>query len=513
MIRLLSPDCLSFRWVLAGDEMARVDQAVIERHGVPGVVLMETAGRHIARAVQTVAPHGRIIIVCGSGNNGGDGFVAARHLQGWRRQVTVYLAAEISQLKGDARVHFEACRLSGVSIKYTADWTPDELRSLGSANIIVDGLLGTGLRGSVREPALGMIQAMNDSQSRVLAIDVPSGVCASTGQLLGVAVAAEWTVSFQASFLGHWHHPGAQRTGELMLADIGMPVSALEPYSHRQVILPDALRCVFEQRASNTHKGTYGHCLVLGGRLGASGAGLMAADAALASGAGLATLGTVPELVPALSRDAYEVMVTPLLAALGEATFVDQILAFDAVILGPGLPKNSLAERSIKDIVTRPSLRGVVDADGLNQLDIALNGIHEDRWVLTPHPGEAARLLGISSKDVQHNRYDAALALARESRSIVVLKGALSLVAAPDGRLAVCPAGNPGMASAGTGDVLAGVIGSLLAQGYAPWDAARFGVLWHGMAGDAARDAKGEASLRARDVIHGLGEVERCYRD
>jgi NAD(P)H-hydrate epimerase len=460
-------------------------------------------------------PGARVAIVCGRGNNGGDGLVAARHLADWGRRVEVVLTAPPESMSGDAALQLAAVRALDLPIHPATDEAAFEyLPAPGSFAVVVDALLGTGLKGEVRGLAVEAIAWMNGQGVPVLAVDTPSGLCGDTGRVLGAAVRATRTVTLAASKLGHWLHPGPDHVGELVVADIGIPEASLAGRGPERRVLDDAdLAPVCAPRPENAHKGTFGHVYVLAGSVGRTGAARMVADAAMRAGAGLVTIGTTPEALTQIGAQVYEVMTE---VGFGDVEQLAARLASrDALVVGPGMPVDAAHRALLLDLLPRLDVPAVIDADALNHASSAPEVLRRGGpKVLTPHPGEAARLLGATTQDVQADRAGAATRLARLTGAVVVLKGAHTLVARPDGGLALCPDGNPGMASAGMGDVLAGIIGALLARGLSPEAAAAAGVLWHARAGDVAAERGTPTTLIARDVIAALAEAEKrtCCR-
>lgn len=494
------------RRVLMPDEMAAADRYAAEALGVPGIALMENASRHVARAVaERAGPGCRIGVLCGGGNNGGDGFGAARHLAAWGHSVELWLIRDPAQYAGDAAVNLEACRRMGLSIAVMGE---GEAPPDGRYGLLVDALLGTGLSGEVRGAARRAIEWMGRQSAPVVAVDIPSGVDGRTGAVLGAAVRAAHTVTFATSKPGHWLHPGATLRGTLEIVDIGMPPQAIERTATQRWLLGERdLAPVRAARDPNTHKGRQGHVYVLGGDVGRTGAVRMCADAALRAGAGLATIGTTSAALSGLGPVLYEVMAEPAFER-GAAGLIERLAGFDAVAVGPGVPTSEAARALLAQALPAVETPMVIDADGLN------HAVHDPailagpERVLTPHPGEAARLLGCSTAEVQADRLGAARRLVEKTGATVVLKGAHTLVHAADG-LAFCPDGNPGMATAGMGDVLTGVIAALLARGLPPGVAARAGVLWHARAGDRAAARTSENHLVAGDLVAALAEAER----
>jgi len=502
--------------VVSAAEMRALDRWTIE-HGTPGHVLMERAGAGAARVLRERLrrPRGPTVVVCGRGNNGGDGFVVARHLRRGRLPVEVWLAGRPEEVRGDAARMLAAWRKGRGSVHdLTAPGGVEALaRRLAQAAVVVDGLFGTGLNAPVEGVLAAAIDAINACGAPVLALDIASGLSADTGLPLGTAVRATVSAAFGYPKLGQVVYPGVELTGLLAVVDIGIPAAALAAVAPGVALLEgQEVGRLLAPRPRDAHKGTFGHVLVIAGSRGKTGAALLAAGAAVRSGAGLTTLAVPASLHPVLEGHVREAMTAALpdtgggAAALGEGAAVDALLADRAaVVCGPGLGLDGPTRALVAHVVRRAGAPLVLDADGLNA--VAGTGLLRERagpTVVTPHPGEMARLLATDASSVQADRLGAARALARAERVVVVLKGARTIVASPDGAAAVSPTGNPGMASGGTGDVLAGLVGGLLAQGLPPYEAATLGVFAHGAAGDAVASRRGEAGLSASDIIEEL---------
>jgi hydroxyethylthiazole kinase-like uncharacterized protein yjeF len=512
------------RAVLTAAEMRQADRETIEEVGLPGAVLMENAGAAVARVILERYPAARhLVILCGKGNNGGDGFVVARRLLHLRPHTLLLGGRE--EVGGDARLHMGTYERSGgvvTEVKDEAAWQRVREGLLG-ADLLVDALLGTGLR---REPegvvgqAIAEVARCQEGGTPVVAVDIPSGIPSDEGEVPWPTVKASVTVTFAAPKYGHVLPPACDRIGELLVVDIGIPAATILKTGPRLFLLEalDAARA-FPPRAPGSHKGTYGHVLVVAGSLGKTGAAVLAAGGALLSGAGLVTVATAAPALPMVAAGRPEIMTEPLPAAASGGIAreaVERAVSLarrrDAVVLGPGLGQDLGTRDFVREFVRRCPVPLVVDADGLNALAPspslraagALEALRRDQpTVLTPHPGEIARLLGLKSEEVQRRRLETARNLARETGALVVLKGHRTLVVEVDGRAAVNPTGNPGLASGGTGDVLAGVIGSLLAR-HPPAVAAAAGVYLHGLAGDRAAQSRGEESVLAGDLLDSL---------
>jgi ADP-dependent NAD(P)H-hydrate dehydratase / NAD(P)H-hydrate epimerase len=469
-------------------------------------------------------------VLCGKGNNGGDGFVVARRLLDLGP--TVYLVGTRADVRGDARLHLGVFERSGGAIEElasAADWESRRERALG-ADLIVDALLGTGLNqqpsGLVGQVIADLASSARQRSRPLVAVDIPSGIASDTGELAWATVEATLTVTFAAPKYGHVLPPACDRVGELMVTDIGIPRSLLETAELWLLERNDAAR-VYTPRRPDAHKGGFGHVLVVAGSVGKTGAAILSGSAALRAGAGLVTVATPAPALPMVAAGPPELMTEALptgSAGTLQSEAISRALTLaekrDAMVLGPGLGQGAETREFVRQVVRRSSVPLIVDADGLNALAASprvpagLDALRRDRpTVLTPHPGEMARLVGHDTKEVQRRRLEMARALALETGAVVVLKGHRTLVADGSGRTAVNPTGNPGMATGGTGDVLSGMIGALLARGIDAWTAATAAVFLHGTAGDRAAARRGQEGMIAGDLIEALPETLRALED
>lgn len=474
-------------------QVRAIDASLIAA-GTPGFELMQRAARATWRALVRRWPTANeLSVVAGHGNNAGDGYLVALLAQraGW--QVRVLAAGEPQRLQGDAaRAHAEAVA-EGVDVKA---WTAQtELRG-----IVLDALLGTGVSGEVREPYASAIAAINASGLPVAAVDIPSGLCANTGRLLGDAVRADLTVTFIGLKVGLFTGDAADVVGELVFNNLQAAPELLNAIDISARRLNPGNLPRLPPRASTAHKGQFGHVLLIGGDRGFGGAILLSAQSALRSGAGMVSVATRGEHVPAALARIPEAMVLGTSSANQLMGLLDKV---SILVVGPGLGQAAWG-RSLLSAAANSPLPQVWDADALNLLSEQCVNLPKD-CVITPHPGEAARLLGISTAEVQADRPAAAHALSKKYAAVVVLKGAGSLIASPDGRLAVCHQGHPAMATAGLGDVLAGLIGALRAQGMAAFEAACLGVWLHANAG--AQQGKSGRGLAASDLIPAIRQL------
>lgn len=500
--------------LLTAEEMRTLDQHTIDRVGVPGSVLMETAGRGVFQALRDRFSgrirDGKTAVVCGRGNNGGDGFVVARCLKNHGCLVSAYLLGSRETVGGDAAVHLRAYLGSGGHlVEITEDACEEHAGSIRDATLVVDAVLGTGLVDDVRGLAARAIAWVNQAASPAVSVDIPSGVSSDTGRLCGTAVRADLTVTFAYPKRGHYLYPGASCVGRLETVDIGVPPDALSTLGPGLFCLEHDDVCDRLDRPPDAHKGTLGHVVVFGGTPGKTGAPGLAAWAALRSGAGLATVACPSGLGDA--RLPLELMTQPLRDGPdwhGSQWDVarESSRQADALVVGPGLGTASGAGAFLRRLLAEEGAPAVLDADALNLLarEPEIRASRRREVVLTPHPGEAARLLGKSTSDVQADRVGAANELARAFGCPVILKGAASLVGDRDSAVFLIPRGNPGMATAGSGDVLSGVVGALLARGLEGRTACCLGGYVHALAGDKAAEQVGVEGLVASDILDGL---------
>ena len=477
-------------------QVRELDRTAIEEAGIPGYTLMSRAGAAAWDTLRGAWPEARrIVVVCGTGNNGGDGYVLARLALQAHCRVTVLQAGEAGHIGGDALTARAAYVAAGGEIH------AGDLARLADAEVIVDALFGTGLDRPLEGGWLAMVEAVNRMGIPVLAIDIPSGLHADTGAVLGAAVKADRTVTFIGRKQGLYTGQAAEFTGEITFSDLGVPAGIYQRVSPpARLLMAPQLGVLAAPRPRAAHKGANGHVLVVGGDHGMNGAPRLAGEAALRVGAGLVSLATRAEHAAAISAACPELMSH----GVGSARDLSPLLARATVVaVGPGLGRSRWAQ-ALLAAVLETSLPLVVDADALNLL--SREPLRRDGWVLTPHPGEAGRLLQQDTARVQEDRYAAVRALAEIYGGVAVLKGAGTLVYHAGAPVEVCAAGNPGMATGGMGDVLSGVIAGLIAQGLEPPQAAAAGVCLHALAGDRAA-CHGERGMTARDVIGALRAV------
>jgi NAD(P)H-hydrate epimerase len=503
--------------LLTADEMRALDRATSEAFGLPSIVLMEHAGKGVAQAARAMLGQAarHVCLVCGKGSNGGDGFVAARWLLRWGYVPEIFLVGRCDEVEGDARANLDLCLKTGLEVEeITGDADYVLLAgSLRRSALVIDALLGTGLSGPPR-PAVGQaIRQIAGVKRPVLSVDIPSGVNADTGEAFDPHVVADRTVTFGAWKRGLALHPGAACAGVIELVDIGLPQALLNELDRVPVLVERAdVAALLPPRAPEFHKGDAGRALLVAGSRRFGGAALLAARAACRGGAGLVTLASVGALADALRVQTPEAMFVGLPegddGGLGPGA-LDRLAGVlaecHAVGIGPGLGTGLGARDLLAGLVKAAQSPLVLDADGLNLLaqnPELLDGV-DLPWVMTPHPGEAARLLKVDARRVQSDRLGAAVALSRRFGCAVLLKGARTVVASPQGRCHLNPTVNPAMASGGMGDALTGLLTALLAQGLAPTDAALASAWLHGRAAELCSHCP-EAGLLASDVIAAL---------
>lgn len=509
--------------VLSTAQMREADRATIHDLGIPSIVLMENAGRQVAAAVEArfgeEAPL-RIAVVCGRGNNGGDGSVAARALHQSGHAVALYLIGAADTVTGDARLNLDILGRLHVpvfEVPTAGDW---ELHAseVSRHDVIIDALCGTGLSGPLTGLFASVVDDLNAADVPVVAIDLPSGLSADSSDVLGPAIDAALTVTLAAPKLPLLVPPAEALAGDIVVADIGIPheiVASLDGDSTTFLTRED-LRPMVSPRPADSHKGDYGRVLIVAGSLGKTGAAVLAAQGALRSGAGLVTVACPAGCLPLVASQGLEFMTLPLpeLPEGGlDPVAVDRLLEADAdvVVVGPGLGRDRSTQEVVRALVERSGTPMVIDADALfafsGSASPALRGSDERVRIVTPHAAEMARLIGATAEDVQAHRVAVARRMATERHLHVVLKGHRTLVAAPDGQLSINPTGTPGMATGGTGDVLAGMLGSWLAQTMDADGAACLAVFLHGAAGELAARDVGEVAMLASDLVDHLGDA------
>jgi NAD(P)H-hydrate epimerase len=508
-------------YLVMAQEMQDMDRETIEGFGIPGRVLMENAGRGSVDMLVRLFPYiksKRVCVLAGRGNNGGDGFVVARYLIQMGVRTDLFLLSQRSKVTGDGLANLEL--VEKLVKKYpnaTLTEVPDLERfdrvktRLVHADLIVDAILGTGLNADVRGFFKTVIQTVNTLSCPTFSIDIPSGLNADTGLPCGVAINASATATFAFAKPGHFLLPGKELTGELEIVEIGIPPFIREKFNPRiELVEPRDVAALFPPRQLQAHKGSFGHLAVVAGSTGKTGAAALAANAAMAIGTGLVTLGIPASLNPAVEPQVTETMTFPLAETVPghlSDTAMDELKQLAkgkaAMALGPGIGTAASTQALVRKIITGIDLPLVIDADGLNALaeDPGILKTVQTPMVITPHPGEMARLCNTTTQEIQANRLETAQRFAKEFNVIVVLKGAGTIIALPNGRTCLSTTGNPGMASAGMGDVLTGMIAGLATQGMPLEDAAVAGACIHGLCGDRLARERGGFGFVASEMI------------
>jgi len=506
--------------LVAAEQMRSLDRAAIGEGGIPSLDLMEMAGSSVADAVVRIMPSsdgGRIFVVAGKGNNGGDGLVAARNLALRGYDVDVAILADSNSLSVDARANFERLSETNVRVVFIDDESKlhDVVSKSSDVKIIIDAILGTGIKNDVRGLSASAIDIINAGSKRVVSADMPSGISSDTGMAMGRAVKATVTVTFGLPKIGLFVGDGPAHAGRIIVADIGIPKEYVNAVDAKYEMIDDIMvKRHFRPRRADGHKGNYGHVVVFAGSRGHLGAGYLACMASLKFGSGLATY-CLPKSTFAKFDTRYPEIMCDAIEDSESGEFVssslEEALAIlnkkSAAVIGPAIGTSDETRRFLNGFVERASIPLVIDADGLNLLNISSFNTYGKVRILTPHPGEMSRLMEKSTREIQSSRFESANKLARDTGAIVVLKGRGTVVASPDGRLAVNPTGNAGMATAGMGDALSGMIASLLGQGITAFEAACAAVYVHGLAGDVAADKIGERPLITSDVITCMSDV------
>jgi hydroxyethylthiazole kinase-like uncharacterized protein yjeF len=510
--------------IVTAAEMREIDRATSERFGVPSLALMENAGTAVAELVTSRYPSAeRIGVICGKGNNGGDGLVVARKLQERGREVRVLLLADPSELQGDAAEMFKQLSFAPIVARSSEELKQQQTRAAFESDVLVDAILGTGFRPPVSGLYGEAIAALNASPAPVVAVDIPSGADADVmGEQTGAVARADAIITFTAPRPAHVF--GLLTAGPTLVSPIGSPDEALVSALQLNLITAGELAPLVGPRPPAANKGSFGHVLVLGGSVGKAGAAAMAGMAALRVGAGLSTVGTAKSVLSTVAGFHPEIMTEPLeetkagsisVRALTEDRLDALVEGKSVLAIGPGISRNSETAKFVRAVVKKYKTPIVLDADGLN----AFAGHTKEltgkgrTLVITPHPGEMARLVGSTATAVQRDRLNVARAFAREHEVIVVLKGHRTLIAQPDGTVWVNTTGNPGMATGGTGDILTGMMAGVMAQHPDRIvEAVLAAVHFHGLAGDIARESMGELSLVATDLVKALPEAFRRVR-
>ncbi|MCX8023130.1 MAG: NAD(P)H-hydrate dehydratase [Syntrophorhabdaceae bacterium] len=511
--------------VLSPERMAKYDEYAIKTWGIPSAVLMENAGRGLYRLLREyyLKERKRILVVCGKGNNGGDGFVVARYAIRDGFPVKVLLLGKKEELKGDAALNMRLFQSIGGEIIEGGGKEADVKEEINRGDIVVDAIFGTGLSKPIEGLEAMVIEEINRSQKKVIAVDIPSGIDGKRGLVMGCAIKADHTFTFAYPKLGHLLYPGAYYAGRLTVIDISIPDFIENRLGFDGYIIDgELMRGIIKERLPWSHKGSFGHVAVIAGSTGKTGAAHMAALSALKIGAGLVTL-LIPEtLNPIMEMKLTEVMTYPVMDG-GTGHFIlssyGQISEFikdkDVVIIGPGLSQNSGTMELVRKLFLNTEKPFVIDADGINAFQGHLDEINKAKGkaVFTPHPGELGRLIGLTPKEINEDRIHVGRIFAKKSGIHLVLKGAKTLVFNPEGEVYINPTGNPALAKGGSGDVLTGFIGGLISQGYSPLEASIAGVYLHGYIADRWVEHHSDMDLIACELLSDIGIAVKELRD
>ncbi len=503
--------------VVTAEQMQAIDRQAIDGLKIPGITLMENAGVGIVREMQSCFPdlsQKKVFIFCGKGNNGGDGFVIARHLFGMGAKVQVLLAGKLSELKGDADTSAVCAQKIGVQVDELCSENLHQYdHKLRHCDLIIDAVFGTGLNKPVTGLMAEVIEKINQFEKFVVSVDINSGVDSDSGQLIGPYVKSDLTLALACWKQSHLLHPAAGVMKTTRLIGIGIPDEAHEKQNIRVQLSEEAdIKSYFRKRDPNSHKGSYGHVLVLAGSRGKEGAAGLTALAVLRSGAGLCTL-ALPANSCQKTAHPMEVMTVPLpetvngtLALNAKEPILELLEGKSAVAIGPGITTDPETVALIGELLPLIQCPLVLDADALNAISSHKNWLEQlkCKTVLTPHPKEMSRLIGVSTAEIQKKRITTAAQFASKHSLTLLLKGSPSLIAAADGSIVINPTGNAGMATAGSGDVLTGIIAGLMAQGLAPESAAIAGAYIHGLAGDHFAETESQTTLIAGDILRCL---------
>jgi ADP-dependent NAD(P)H-hydrate dehydratase / NAD(P)H-hydrate epimerase len=509
--------------IVTAEQMKQIDRAAIDQRSIPSLRLMEHAGKAVATAILDYFPdRKRIAIFVGKGNNGGDALVVARLLHQKRKKVNVYLTAKPAEMSPDAKSNLNKylkLRRAPKPIEITKDTLPILNQMLATFNLIIDGLLGTGTKGNISGLLAELIPLLNEAKKPMVAIDLPSGLDADTGKPLGAAIRAALTVTLGLPKPGLVTYPGAEHCGKLVIADIGLPQDlVIDNKIKLNWLTGSEMKSILPVRKPDTHKNDFGHIFVLAGSVGFTGAAALTSLSALRAGAGLVTLGIPKSLNDIMESKLTEVMKLPLpetgqrsLALDAEQPIMEFAKKATVLAIGPGLSLNEETKQLVRHIMVQSTLPMVIDADGITAISEDLSLLQQAKApvILTPHPGEMARLLHSIGKMVQSDRIELARKFAQEYKVILVLKGARTVIADPTGQVYLNPTGNSGMASAGVGDVLTGIIAGFLGQKLSPLNSALLGVYLHGLAADLAAEQLTQYSLIASDIISYLPQSFR----
>jgi len=501
--------------VVTSQQMKEIDRKAIEESNLSGLTLMENAGLRIFQSLKNIYPDLRlkkIIIFTGSGNNGGDGFVVARHLYNYGVKVKVFLLSHSGKIKGEAEENLNIINKMGVELFEAETTKLEEIqRAIQNSNLIIDAILGTGLQGKVTGLKAKIIDLINIANKEVVAIDVPSGLDADTGKIEGPCIKATHTFTLALPKIGLLIFPGASYAGKVTVEDIGIPFYLLKNNKIKtNIVIKEVVKSFLPFRATYSHKGSFGKVLILAGSVGMTGAAYLTSEAAMRSGTGIVVLGIPRSLNPIMEVKLTEVITLPLaetekqsLGEEAEETISKLMKNYSVLGIGPGISRQAETQRLVRKVIEKSNIPLVVDADAIYALSEDPTILKKTKipLVITPHPGEIAKLINKDVDYILNNQLNITREIAQKYGIVVVLKGARTIIANKEGEVYINIGDNSGMATGGSGDVLTGIICSLIAQGADNFSAAISGVYIHGLAGDLARDIKGERGMIAGDIL------------
>lgn len=495
--------------LVSGNQMKEIDKKTIDS-GVSGLKLMETAGTKVFEAIQKEIEDQSqsVLIVCGAGNNGGDGYVVARKLLLQFISVKVYSTVNPDKLKGDAQKNYQRYKEMGVNVlQYNHDNIEEFKKDVRQSHIIVDAILGTGLRGPVNDNIKSLINIINHSTKKIFSVDIPSGINAENGQSYGEAIQAYKTITFQLPKLGCVLYPGAKHTGELIVEDIGIPQEIIDKeHSSIYSIEEKLIKSIIKPRQKDIHKGNCGKLLIIAGSKGMAGAAVLTAKSAVRSGVGIVKVMVSEDINDILQISVPEAMSIPIKDLENIEDITENLIDYNTIAIGPGLGTHKNIIKIIQNMIEKTDQPIVIDADGLNAIGHNAHKVFKknNNIIITPHPGEMSRLTGLDIKYINENRIEVTRKFSKEWGIIVILKGARTIIGLPDGMVFVNTFGNSGMATGGSGDALTGIIASFCAQGIQAKNAAIAGVYIHGKSGNIMSKQYGEYGLCASDLTIGV---------
>lgn len=510
-------------WIGTAAQCREIDRYAIEEMGIDSLFLMENAGKAVFETVQALNPGGPVLVACGPGNNGGDGLVVARLLKEADEEVFVYLAGSEARLSRDCRTQLDKVRAIGLEVAFHGERGWDDLQDcITRSTLVVDALLGTGQIGEPSGAIRDAVVAIDNAFAHIVSVDVPTGIVTDTGDAPGAFVEADATVSFELAKHCFFQGVGADACGNWQVVDIGIPEKAFQEPTGIGILEDFTVNASLGMRGVDSHKYENGHVLIVAGSYHMRGAALLAAQGALHIGAGIVTVAGVVEVCDAVAALLPEALLLPLedeegvIAPENAETILDFEDRYHAAVFGPGMSTHESARKFLQSVWEEWNQPCVIDADALNAISLGLK-LPDAQCILTPHPGELARLLGRSSDKVQADRFGSTESAVEKYVCTVLLKGAYSVTGEPGSNLLVNRTGNPGMATAGMGDVLAGVVAGLLAQGLQPFQAASVGAHVHGLAGDICAEEIGSVGFLSSDVAANLpaarAKLEECYEE